>query len=457
MESVPDGIRLDAVERDLDALDIETRRRAIRDLARGGRSAMRPPSGRTNVHCHTIYSFNAYGYSPSRIAWIARREGLDVAGIVDFDVLDGLQEAIEAGEILGQKMIVGLETRVFIPEYADREINSPGEPGIFYLMGSGFHRGPAAGSEAERILRSMGARARARNELVMRRINAHLGGVAIDYERDVLPLTPAGNATERHLLEAYDRKARDVFGGDGEPLAGFWAMALGKTPGDILPLLADRPRFHEGLRAKLMKAGGVGYMPPDRGSFPPLEEVVRMIAEMDAVPTATWLDGTSPGEADTPGFFEFLRERGIAAVQVIPDRNWNIPDPARRARVLENLRIAVEAARDLDMPLLAGTEMNKHGQKIVDEFDRPELAPYAGEFLRGARILYAHTVLARHAAFGIDSPAARAAFGGDRRARNVFFAEIGALPAPGARAVERLRALAGSAEPASIRRAFAAR
>jgi len=33
---------------------------------------------------------------------------------------------------------VGIESRVFVPEFSDREINSPGEPGISYHMGTGF-------------------------------------------------------------------------------------------------------------------------------------------------------------------------------------------------------------------------------------------------------------------------------------------------------------------------------
>ena len=32
----------------------------------------------------------------------------------------------------------GIETRVFLPEYAALEINSPGEPGVSYHMGIGF-------------------------------------------------------------------------------------------------------------------------------------------------------------------------------------------------------------------------------------------------------------------------------------------------------------------------------
>ena len=39
-------------------------------------------------------------------------------------------------------------------------------------------------------------RARQRNLDIIQRVNAYLDPVCIDYERDVLPLTPAGTATE---------------------------------------------------------------------------------------------------------------------------------------------------------------------------------------------------------------------------------------------------------------------
>ena len=61
-----------------------------------------------------------------------------MAGIVDFDVLDGLEEFWQASRLLDLKACVGIESRVFVPEFADRVINSPGEPGISYHMGTGF-------------------------------------------------------------------------------------------------------------------------------------------------------------------------------------------------------------------------------------------------------------------------------------------------------------------------------
>jgi len=49
-----------------------------------------------NLHAHTVYSYNAYGYSPTGLAWLARKEGWYALGTVDFDVLDGVDETLEA-------------------------------------------------------------------------------------------------------------------------------------------------------------------------------------------------------------------------------------------------------------------------------------------------------------------------------------------------------------------------
>ena len=57
--------------------------------------------------------------------WKLDGEGLEMGGIVDFDVLDGLEEFWDASRLLDLKGCVGIESRVFVPEFADREINSP--------------------------------------------------------------------------------------------------------------------------------------------------------------------------------------------------------------------------------------------------------------------------------------------------------------------------------------------
>ena len=68
----------------------------------------------------------------------------------------------------------------------------------------------------------MRGRANRRNQDIGTRINAHLSPVSIDYERDVLPLTPRGNPTERHLLAAYVQAVQR----SQDDISGFWADKL---------------------------------------------------------------------------------------------------------------------------------------------------------------------------------------------------------------------------------------
>jgi len=441
-------VSIDDLEQQLSDFDSAVRRAALAELA--GRTAhgeirFPPPQPKVNIHFHSFFSFNSKGWSPSRIAWEASKRGLEVAGIVDFDVLDGLEEFIDAGELLGLKATVGLETRVCVPEYADMVLTSPNEPGIHYFMIQGAYKRPEPGSEAEAALKMMARVARERNIGVMQRMNGHLGDVTLDYERDVLPLTPSGNATERHLLFAYDRKAREVFGGGA---AAFWARILGLPEPEARSLMSNTPAFHEKIRSKLVKFGGVAYVPPDSGSFPRVEQVVAMARGVGALPTTTWLDGTNDGEHDMMANLELFVSKGAAAMNVIPDRSWNVRDPVEKALKLGKLREAVEAARAFDLPLSVGTEMNRHGLPVVDDFAAPELASCVEDFVRGARFFYGHTLLARWADLGYFSEAAEAAFGTDRRAKNGFFAEVGAAARPSARMYNLLRERKGELTPA---------
>lgn len=444
------GLSQTALEERLNSFDSGERFSTLAELAsrvQSGEIRLPPPREEVNLHYHTFFSFNANGWSSCRIAWESVKYGLEVSGIVDFDVLGGMEEFLSAGDMLGLKTVVGLESRVFISELGDKVMSSPNEPGIAYFMAAGCFKRPAEGSRAEGILRSMAMTARARNIALMERVNAYLDEVRLNYDSDVVPLTPSGNATERHLLAAYDRKAREAFGGDMDRVAAFWAAKLDMPQPDAAALIPDTAKFHEKVRGKLMKFGGVGYVPPDSGSFPSIEDAVQMIRGMDALPMIAWLDGTNAGESDTAVFLELLHSKGVVALNIIPDRNWNIKDPGEKALKTAKLREVVEAARELDMPVSVGTEMNKAGLPFVDDFAAPELLPYVRDFVEGARCLCGHTLLARHADFGYFSEGSMAAFGDDAGARNRFFAEIGRMTLPQQDVRCRLR---GMADPEAI-------
>jgi len=440
---------VDELKAQLDSFDPQVRAQALDRLIETVGLPEGAPKDEVNLHCHTFFSYNAYGYSPTRFAWEAAQYGLVVAGIVDFDVLDGVEEFLEAAAKLRLKSVAGFESRVFIPEYRDREINSPHEPGVYYLVGTGFTAPPAAGTAGARTLQQMAECAQRRNRTMADRVNQHLDPVTIDYDADVLPLTPAGNATERHMLVAYERRAREVIP-DEEKRAAFWAEKLAEPLEKVRKLVADPVALRDVIRSKLMKFGGVGYAPPEVGSFPALNDVVAMTLECGAVPSGCWLDGTSKGEQDPLRHFSFLRDKGIPTLTIIPDRNWNVSDPQEKAVKVENLRKALAAAQELEMPVLVGTEMNKAGLKFVDTFSAPEMEPYRQFFLDSAYLAWGHTLLKRTAGFGYTGEWADGHFGDDRRARNDFFTRLGRLPYPGPAALRALGRLSPQAGPEAV-------
>lgn len=422
------------LEAQLDDFDLQCRRRALAELcalAASGAIALPAASPTLNLHAHTFFSYSGYGYSPAKFAWLARKRGLVVAGITDFDVLDGLTEFRDAGAALNLKTCVSLETRVYVPEFASSVINSPGEPGIAYHMGVGFPR-----VAPNLFLASMRQASAERTRQLTKRVNGYLTPIELDFDADVLPLTPLGNATERHVCEAYERKAMAVFP-EAAARAAYWEEKLGSAPIDSVTL--------QGLiRAKTMKRGGVGYVLPDAKSFPLMADMNAYVQAAGAIPTVAWLDGTSDGEQAIEEYLRVCMACGAAALNIIPDRNYTLGVQDRK---LENLQEIVKLAEALGLPVVVGTEMNAPGLKFVDDFGAEEIKPFLPVFWRGAHIVYAHSVLQRLCGLGYLSDWAKEKFA-DVFTKNAFFAALGERMEPVTE--YRLASLGPNAEPADI-------
>ena len=416
---------IDKLELQLDSFDAGERKQALTalwEMARTGEIELPENNTYVNLHLHTFYSYNACGYSPSKIAWKARKRGLAVTGIVDFDVFEGLEEFLEAAKLIGVKGCVGMETRVYVPEFADKEITSPGEPGITYHMGVGFSDSvvPDAFVNFKSDLKKT---VQKRNRDLIGRVNEYLSPVELDFEKDVCPLTPSGNATERHICLAYAQKARSIFA-DDKALAAFWQEKIGITIDDSAEL--EGANLQGTIRSKTMKRGGVGYVQAGEGSFPTMSDTNEFILGAGGIPTFTWLNGLSDGEKEIEKLLEIAMSTGVAAINIIPDRNFTA---GVKDEKLANLQHVVKLAVSLDLPIVVGTEMNSLGLKFVDDLDSEELAPMAPTFLKGAYIVYAHSVMQKQLSLGYLSDWTKDNFT-TTAGKNDFYEKVGTLLDP---------------------------
>ena len=324
--------QLTELETKLNGFSLDQRTSALAELvavAERGEVPCEPVQDVVNLHCHTFFSFNAYGYSPDRAGLAGEKVRFAAIGIVDFDVLDGVEEFLDACDLAGVRGSAGMETRVFIPEFATREINSPGEPGIFYHMGIGFTSGTVPPAAAP-ILAAMRARA---------------DGATATWQRASTPTSSRSPSTTTAMCCRSPRRATPPsatcssrtstpptgqFGGSEAQKAAFWARSWARRPTQIAAIIGDNAKFHNLVRAKLMKRGGVGYVQPSPETFPSVAEVHAMITACGALPCATWLDGTSAGEQAIDELLDLLIGKGVVALNIIPDRNWNLADPETR-------------------------------------------------------------------------------------------------------------------------------
>ena len=207
-------------------------------------------------------------------------------------------------------------------------------------------------------------------------------------------------------------------------MKNFWYDKLGiKFESEELP---EGKNLLNTIRAKTIKKGGIGYVTPDKKSFPLLADTNKFFLETGAIPTLAWLDGTSEAERDIENLLEIAIKNGVAAINIIPDRNYK---PGVKDEKLENLYRTVELAQELHLPVIVGTEMNSPGQKFVDSFNTKELSLLVPVFLKGAHIIYAHSVLQRYCGLGYTSIWAEQNFNNVEK-KNNFFEKLGLLLEP---------------------------
>ncbi len=356
---------------------------ALARLTDAGRQGLVPQPerrGDVNSHIHTIYSFSPY--SPAAAVYFSRQAGLVTTGIMDHDSVSGAAEFIEAGWIAEMPVTVGAELRADFSgtKLEGRKINNPDQETVAYVA---LHGIPHSELEAvAAFFKPVGEARGRRNRAMTDRLNGLLApaGIAVDYDRDVLPLSmhrEGGSVTERHLLFAVSRKLAGTFG-KGPRLAAFLTDSLGiRLSAKNTGYLADPENpFYEYDLLNVLKGELVGrFFIPATEEALPIAEVSRFADRHGIILAYAYLGDVTDsvtGDKKAQKFeddfledvFETIRELDFKAVTYMPSRNT--PDQLSRLRGLCETNGFFQ---------ISGEDINQPRQKFVCEaMRRPEFA-----------------------------------------------------------------------------------
>ena len=319
----------------LNLLNAPTREERIANLREVLKTTEFPPMvpQYINNHIHTTYSFSPY--SPTAAVYAARMEGLCTAGIIDHDSISGADEFLEAAEIIGIPVTIGMEARISMDGTCleGRRTNNPDQVGVSYMTIQSVPHDKI--NRLTEFFKPYQAARHERNRKMIGRIN-ELVGVALDYDRDVLPLSQAadnGGVTERHLMYALAIElVKQV--GKGQPMIDK-LTSLGMNLSEKQKALLNDTEypFYEYDVLGMLKGTFVPKIFIDATTeCPNLKEMVKLCNDIDAFLCYAYLGDVGDsvtGDKKAQKFeddylddvFECLKEEGVKAVTYMPTRN----------------------------------------------------------------------------------------------------------------------------------------
>ncbi len=315
-----------------------------------------------NNHIHTTYSFSPY--SPTAAVYAARMEGLCTAGIIDHDSISGAEEFLEAAEIVGIPVTIGMECRVSMDgtRLEGRRTNNPDQVGVSYMTIQGVPH-DKIGELTAFFAPYREARSR-RNRAMIERINALLDGICLDYDRDVLPLTEAANGggvTERHIMYAL-AKAMVAKAGKGPAMVEYLkCIGLTLSEKQCSQLLDTEYPFYDYDLLGILKSAFVPKVYIDAtDECPNVKDVVALCNRVDALLCYAYLGdvGNSvTGDKKAQKFEDdylddviaCLKEIGVRAVTYMPTRN-TMEQLTRLRTLCEENQLFQVSGEDINSP-----------------------------------------------------------------------------------------------------------
>jgi len=263
---------------------------------------------------------------------------------------------------------IGMEARISMEgtRLEGRRTNNPDQVGVSYMTIQGVPHNQI--NTLTEFFKPYQAARHARNRKIIDKINA-LVGTALDYDRDVLPLSQAadnGGVTERHLMYALAIGLVNQVGKGEAMVKKLGAMGLTLSAKQEAQMLDTAYPFYEYDLLGILKGAFVPQIFIDAtDECPKLKDMVKLCNDIDAFLCYAYLGDVGDsvtGDKKAQKFeddyledvFECLKEEGVRAVTYMPTRNT----PAQ----LERLRGLCES---YGMFQISGEDINSPRQSFV--------------------------------------------------------------------------------------------
>ncbi|NOY38155.1 MAG: hypothetical protein GXO83_11365 [Chlorobi bacterium] len=280
-----------------------------------------------NAHIHTPWSFSAFTCIEQAFS-LAAQQHVEVLGINDFITTGGYPEFMHYALRYRIFPLFNIEFIALPEEFHEigLRVNDPDNPGRTYFCGKGlpFPFSPTGDFPdfLDRLVETGNARVREMAE----RVAKHLSRIdpVLKLNREWVESELAEQLVrERHLAKAIRMIVERHYPDTGERIGVYEKIFSGMKPASAMD---ETAALENEIRGRLLKKGGVAYVPEDPETFPFLTDVRDALLKTGGIPCYPVLLDNAAGECtefeeDPESLAGRLRSLNVHAVEFIPQRN----------------------------------------------------------------------------------------------------------------------------------------
>lgn len=284
--------------------------------------------GGVNAHLHTPYSFSAFRDIDDALDR-AVVENVKVVGINDFYTTDGYKEWADGCKKRNLYPLFNIELISLNEEdqKAGLRVNDPGNPGRIYISGKGlsypFNLEEPYASQLANVRKEANKQVEAMCQKLNGILESKHTGFSLDIDWIKNSLTK-GSVRERHLAKALRLKVYEKCDNNPSCIKDLLEEIFGGK--ELKSTTENIAGVENEIRANLLKAGGVAFVPETVDAFLPMQTVCEIILAAGGIPTYPFLADDAAGnytdfENDLERVAKQLTERGFHSVEFITTRN----------------------------------------------------------------------------------------------------------------------------------------